>query len=335
MIYYQSKGDRKIRKASLILLFLLITAGISHAISFNRIIYPIKTKDASGDILVQQQAPSRIISLDPAITEILFAFNLNDKIVGITKNCNYPEDTKKIEKVGGERADIGKIKELKPDLVLVNLEGQKDDMEKIRRIMIQPASPDAQPEPAQVFAVDPHSLRDIYNTISVVGTVTNKEHSAYSLLQRMKRRIGWVEAKAKNEKRIKALVVIKKRPLTVAAAGTYLNDLARACGFIDVAPRGKGMFPRMNRDEIEKADPDIIITGTNIAKDPKDIYNSGDFRKTGAGKNKKGISIDADIFLRPGPRVADALEEMARSAYGWPAAVPDGKVGTGGQGEEN
>lgn len=314
---------------------MIITAGTSKATSFNRIIYPIKTKDASGDILVQKQAPSRIISLDPAITEILFAFNLNDRIVGITKNCNYPDDTKKIEKVGDNRADIGKIKELKPDLVLVNLDGQKDDMEKLRRTMVQPASPDAQPEPMQVFAVDPHSLRDIYYTISIIGTVTNKEHSAYSLLQRMKRRIEWVEARAKNEKRMKALIVIKKGPMTVAAEGSYQHGLARMCGFIDVAPRGKGMFPRMNRDEITKANPDIIITGANIAKEPKDIYNNGDFRKTNAGKNKKAVCVDADVFSRPGPRVVDALEEIASSAFGWPASGSENKTGAGGQGEEN
>jgi iron complex transport system substrate-binding protein len=266
---------------------------------------------------VQKQPPARIVSIDPAITEILFALNLGDKIVGVTENCDYPEEAKKIEKVGSGRADVNKITELKPDLVLANLEGQKSDISRLRRVMLPPASAEAQPEPMKVFAVDPQSLRDIYNTISVIGTVTNKEHSAYSLLQKMKRRVEWVEARAMKEKRLKAIVVVKKRPLTVAAEGTYLHDLLVASNFIDVSPKGKEMYPRMKRDEIERANPDVIITSANVAKDPKDIYNARDFRKTSAGKNKRAVSIDADVFSRPGPRIVQALEEIATYAYGW------------------
>ena len=307
----------KIRKASVVLIILFLASDISYAISFNRIIYPIKTKDASGDILEQKQPPARIVSIDPAITETLYELNLGDKIVAITGNCDYPEETKQVQKVGNDRADIGKIAELKPDLVLANLETQKDDIAKLRRTMLPPASGETQSSPIKVFAVDPHSLRDIYYVISVIGTVTNKEHSAYSLLQKMKRRIEWVEARAMKEKRLKALAVVKRGPLTVAAEGTYLHDLLRLSGFIDVSPRGKGLYPKMKRDEITKADPDILITCANVAKDPAGIYNDGDFRKTSAGKNKRAVSIGTEVFSRPGPRVAQALEEIAAQAHGW------------------
>ena len=310
------KGAVKIRKLSVLLIVLLIASGIASATSFNRIIYPIKTKDASGDILEQKQPPARIISVDPAITEILFNLNLKDKIVGITENCDYPEDAKNIAKVGKDRIDINKVVALKPDLVLVNFEAQRNDMERMRRTMLPPASDEAQPAPIQVFAVDPHSLQDIYNTIAVIGTVTNKEHSAYSLLQKMKRRVEWVEARAKKEKKLKALVLVKKRPLTFAGEDTYLSDLSRIAGFINVAPRGD-LYPKMRREAIEKADPDIIITSLDVARDPKNIYNDRNFRKTSAGKNKKVICIDSEIFSRPGPRVTQVLDEMAPFAYGW------------------
>jgi iron complex transport system substrate-binding protein len=297
---------------------LFLASSVSYAISFNRIIYPIKTKDATGDILKQDAPPSRIVSSDPAITEILFELNLADKIVGITENCNYPEETKKIEKVGGDRLDRGKVAGLKADLILMSLDKQEKEVQKMRQTMIQSASADAKPAPANVFAVSPHSLRDIYETISIIGTVTNKEHSAYSLLQKMKRRVEWVEARAKQGRRLKALVVVKRRwPFTVAGEGTYLHDLVRLAGMIDVSPRGKGLYPTMNRQDIERADPDLIITDTNVAKDPGGIYNSGDFRKTSAGKNKRGVSVDADVLSRPGPRVVDALEKIAAYAHGW------------------
>ena len=299
------------------LLAIFITSGIAYGISFNRIIYPVKIKDASGDLVKQEQAPARIISIDPAITEILFALNLKDKIVGITRNCDYPPETKDIQSVGDKRVDIRKVIELKPDLILANLEGQKDDIAKLRQITVIPATGEAKPVPVIVFTVDPHSLRDIYNTIDIIGTVTNKEHSAYSLLQRMKRRVDWVEARGKKERRLKAIAVISRKPLTAAGEGTYLHDLLSIAGFSDISPKGKGLYPKMKREEITKADPDIIITSKDIARDPKDIYNSRDFRKTSAGKNKKAVSLETEVFSRPGPRVVDALEEMASFAYGW------------------
>jgi len=312
------KGAFKIKKFTVLLIVLFMASAAATAISFNRIIYPIKTKDASGYILEQKQPPARIISADPSITEILFALNLKDKIVGVTVNCDYPEDAKKIEKIGKDKLDIKKIADLKPDLVLVNLDTHRSDMEKLRLIMMPPASGEEQPTTLEVFAIDPHTLKDIYNTISLIGTVTNKEHAAYSLLQRMKRRIEWVEARAKKEKRLRGVVVVKKRPLTVAGEGTYLHDLLIASNFIDISPRGEGIYPKMKRDDIKRADPEVIITSKDVAKNPRDIYNNRDFRKTSAGKNKKAISIDADVFLRPGPRIVQALEEMASFAFGWP-----------------
>ena len=249
--------------------------------------------------------------------------------MGLTENCDHPEDAKNVAKVGKDSIDINKVVALKPDLVLVNFEVQKNDMEKMRRTMLPPASPEAQPAPIQVFAVAPHSLQDIYDSISVIGTVTNKEHSAYSLVQKMKRRMEWVEARAKKEKQLKALVVVEKRPLTFAGEGTFLYDISRAAGFINVVPPGGGMYPKMKREEIAKADPDIIITSTDVARNPKDIYNDRNFRKTSAGKNKRAVCIDKELLLRPGPRLTEGLEQIANSAYGWP------RQGESGQREGN
>ncbi|MFH1710579.1 MAG: helical backbone metal receptor [bacterium] len=306
-----------IRRSAVLLFVLFLTAGAAHSVSFNRLIYPVKTKDASGDILIQKQPPARIISIDPAITEILFALNLSDKIVGVTQNCDYPEEAEKIASVGRDRVDIKKVVELKPDLVLANFYTQRSDIRKLRRTTLPLISGETSAKPIQVFTVDPRSLQDIYDAISTIGTVTNKEHSAYSLLQRMKRRVEWVEARAKKEKKLKALVIVKKRPLTAAGEGTYLYDLSGIAGFINAAPRGK-MYPTMSRQEIIKADPDIIIAGSGVAKNPKDIYNDRNFGKTPAGRNKKAVCINADIFSRLGPRVVQALDEMAAFAYGWP-----------------
>jgi len=296
-------------------LFFMFIALSAEAARFNRIIYPIETKDASGYTLKQEQAPARIISADPAVTEILFALNLKDKIVGATDDSDWPEDAKKIERIGRDNLDIKKLIKLQPDLVIVSLEKQRSNLDDLRKIKFNVTSSNETREVTlEVFAVDPKNLSEIFEVIDVIGTITNREHAAYSLTQRMRRQIDWVTSRAMKEKRMKALVVTSRRPITVASEG-ILSDLSKAAGLVNIAARGHTL--KLGRDEITKLDPDIIITSTDVARNPKDIYNNRSFRKTGAGKNKKAVCVDQKL-LRPGPRITEALDQIASSAYGWP-----------------
>jgi iron complex transport system substrate-binding protein len=172
----------------------------------------------------------------------------------------------------------------------------------------------------EVFAVNPTSMSDIIRNIFAIGTVTNREHSAYSLTQKMKRGIAWVEARAKSERkyrRYKALIVVSRHPLLVAGDDTYYSDMLRISGLINVAPKGQKGYVKMSRKDVEKADPDIIIASTDYAREPKDVYGNWDFCNTSAGKNKKALVIDRSVFYRPGPRVVTMLQDIAGFAYEW------------------
>ncbi len=292
-------------------------SAMSYAVSFNRIIYPIKTKDASGYILEQDQAPMRIISADPAVTEILFAYNLKDRIVGVSNDCDFPEDAKKIEKVGRDRLDLNKIAKLQPDLVIVSFDKQKNELEKLRNFKYPvTVSGEVQMVTLEVFAVDPKSLSDVVRNFFTIGTITNREHAAYSLVQKFNRQIEWVDARVKNEKHLRALVLVKRGPNTFASQGTFIRDLMVRGGFSDISPRGSDTTV-MDRKMIESLDPGLVITSTKVARNPQDIYNNGDFKKTEAGKNKMAVCLDDELFTRAGPRLTQGLEKVAASAYGW------------------
>ena len=73
----------------------------------------------------------------------------------------------------------------------------------------------------------------------------------------------------------------------------------------------------MERNQIEKADPDVVITSSDVAKNPKDIYNGRNFRRSSVGKSKKVACIDKEIFYRQGPRLVEAIEQIAEVVYGW------------------
>lgn len=301
---------------------MIVFAFACEAISFNRLIYPMKIKDATEQVLIQEKAPTRIVSASPTLTEILFEFQLQDRLVGITEKCDYPEATKDIYKVGGDKLDTKKLIKVQPDLVLIRLSEKNADIDALRKMKFTDTSSiELREASVEVFTVDdPDSIKGILSQISLIGTVTNREHAAYSLNQRLKRKIGWVEARAASSKgyrKYRAMVVVSRHPMSFAAQGTYLDDMLKVCGLISVAPKGDGPIVRMSRKDIEKANPDIIITSKDVSSSPGGIYGNRDFRKTSVSKTKKVLCLDPVIFSRPGPRVVQALETIGAFAYGW------------------
>src|SRR5690606_14832046 len=83
--------------------------------------FPVTVTDHSGEEVVLEEAPERIISVIPNATEIIFALGLGDKVVGVTENDNYPEEVLDIEKVGAFELNIEKIVSLEPDLVVADV----------------------------------------------------------------------------------------------------------------------------------------------------------------------------------------------------------------------
>ena len=81
-------------------------------------VFPVTLKDATGEEVVIQAKPEKIVSLIPSNTEIAFALGIGDKIVGVSDNDNYPEEVANIEKIGGMEFNVEKIISLQPNVVL-------------------------------------------------------------------------------------------------------------------------------------------------------------------------------------------------------------------------
>ena len=152
----------------LFLLLMLIFCSIALA-EENATTAAIATDDLGRAVSISR-VPERIVSLSPSNTEILFALGLGDRVVGVTKHCNYPsrvkelESSGEIEVVGGYvDPDIEMILTLRPDLVLA---GQKHS---------NGAVPLLDKENIPVFVVDSNNLNNIILSIKKVGQITGKE----------------------------------------------------------------------------------------------------------------------------------------------------------------
>jgi len=242
--------------------------------------------------------PQRIISAMPSITEILFALDLGDRVVGVTQNCSYPPEAQNKEKIGRETINLEKVISLKPDLIIMLEDAQKREIEKLKNYGLP------------VFPVNPHAVSEVIDSILKIGEVTGATAESEKIVSDLRRRIASIEAGAFFENKKAVFLAVGYRPLIGAGGHTFLNDVIRTAGGINVLENTKSPYPEINFEELYRLNPIIIIFPRGMI-DEKEIVNDVRWRRLEAVKNGKILFIDPDVLFRPGPRMVDALEAIA------------------------
>lgn len=263
--------------------------------------------DDLGRTVTIDQIPQRIISLAPSNTEILFALGLDDRVVGVTEYCNYPEAATGKPKVGGfSTVDIEKVVSLEPDLVLAT------------RIHGKTVIPALEELGLTVVALTPSSLDDVLNSITLVGRLTGQRKESSQLVNSLRTRIENVASKTRNlppNQRPRVLYLTWHDPLMTAGTGTLADDIISKAGGQNIAHDISG-DKAIDLETVIHRDPEVIIAsvGMGTGEDLPWQYVKTEPRleDTQALVNKRVYRIDGDTIHRPGPRVIHALELMAQ-----------------------
>jgi len=238
----------------------------------------------------------------PSITEMLYALNLENKIVGVTTNCNYPRYAKNKEKVGGFFLNLEKIVSLKPDLIVMLEDAQKVDIEKLKERGLP------------VYTINPHTVDEVMGSLLELGKVTGREKEAQKLAREMRLKISAVRPKIFGIefilRRPRVLVVVGYNPLIVAGGGTFIDDVVKCAGGRNISASSAVAYPQFSFEALLNENPDYIILADDILK-PKDFRADRRWQGLEAVKQGRVLFIDADILSRPGPRVVLAIEEIA------------------------
>ncbi len=266
----------------------------------------VRFKDALGNTLYLCKEPTRIVSLAPNLTEILFAINAQDKLVGVSNYSDYPESAEKLPKVGGFfNPSIEKIFALNPQLAIIARGTPLSVINKLRSLGIK------------VFATDPKTIKDVYKLILTMGRITGNVKESVSLVNKMKseeRTILKKTGKIPMSKRLKVYVEIWNNPKMSAGKGTFIDSLIKEAGGINIAENAKGSWPVMSDESVIKANPDVIIL--LYRGDVKQIESRPGWNTINAVKNHRIYVENPDIFERPGPRITDALVKLYNILYG-------------------
>lgn len=265
--------------------------------------FPLKLMDDLGRLVEIKEKPEKIISLAPSNTEILFALGLGDKVVGVTEFCDYPEEAKSKEKAGGfKEPNLEKLVELRPDVIFATGMHQKSlpDIEKLN---------------LAVFVIDSKSINDVILDIETVGKITDSEKAAEKVVAEMQEKIDMVKEKLAILADVEKPLVyyeIWNDPIQTVGPGTFIYGIIELAGGKNIVEGAAEEYPLLSLETLIKRDPAVIIAGVGSMGDPGKVKERKGWENISAVKNEKVYVIDENLVVRPGPRIADGLVEIAR-----------------------
>jgi len=259
-------------------------------------------KDQTGRMVNVPENPLRLVSLAPNITEIVYALGLGDELVGDTDNCDFPPEAKSKPHVGTMvNPSLERIVALKPDLALGTPEAnRRETADQLERLGIP------------VYGVTASTLHGTVASIEDLGKVLGRAAEATRLVAQMQARIDRVENRIKAQPEPRVLFVVWYRPLITVGPHTFIADVIRAAGGIPIGADLKGEWPRLTLEELLPLNPDVILFPKTESFSPSLTEFSGlpgwkDLRAVKDGR----MYFVSETIERSGPRLVDALEELA------------------------
>jgi iron complex transport system substrate-binding protein len=268
---------------------------------------PITLTDGFGREVSIPAPAQRIVSIAPSNTEILFAIGAGSKIVGRDDISDYPPDATEITSIGSTYGDLNTeaIVALEPDLVLAAMINSPEHVQAIEELDIS------------VFVLpNPLDFDDLYEILGTAGRITGQEAAAEVLADNLKARVDAVVEKTDGADPIRVYYEVDGMDPTApwtAGAGTFQDVLIRLAGGENIAADIE-FYGQINLEELVTRDPAIMIfsEGPWVPTTPESVAERAGWTDVTAVAGGAVYGIDANWLDRPGPRLVDALETMAK-----------------------
>jgi len=266
----------------------------------------LEITDQLGRTVKLNAPPERIVSLAPSNTEILFALDLNDKVVAVTDYCDYPAQAKDKPSIGSfSTPNLEEIIVLSPDLILATERHANKTI------------PQLESKGMTVFALDSQTLDEVLEAITLVGEVTGQNEKAAELTGDMRRRIDAITNKTSSltkGQRPRVFYLSWHDPLITAGSDTICGELIQKAGGINIAQDLTG-YPKISLEAVIEANPEVMIAGGGMGTgedSPLQLLKTEPrLRNTDARKNDRVHAVSIDFTGRAGPRIVDGLEKFA------------------------
>ena len=294
-----------LRKTLLIALIILLLSACAPQATLTPA--PLTFTDGLGREISLNGPAQKIISLAPSNTEILFAIGAGPQVVGRDQLSDYPAEAAAVTDIGSsfEALNTELIVSLQPDLVLaaeINTPEQVKQLEDLGLTVY--------------YLKNPVTLEEMYSNLELIAQLTGHEAEAATLIESLKARVAAVDEKiAPLSSRPSVFYELDAtdpaKPYT-AGKGTFINLLIDRAGGFNIASDIDG-YPQLSLEQVVAADPAFIILGdAAYGVTPESIASRPGWENLNAVKNNQVFPFDDNLVSRPGPRLVDALEELAK-----------------------
>ncbi len=264
--------------------------------------------DSLGRTVVLDAPAKRIVSMAPSNTEILFAIGAGEQVIGRDSFSNYPEEAKAVEEIGGLTGsyNLEKITSLQPDLVLlagINSVELVDSLEKLN---------------LKVFYLsNPKDFEGLFANIETVGRLTGMEENAAGFVKEKREKVDAIRKKMETVETILKVYyeldgTDPTRPWTTGP-GTYMDLMIHIVGGENIGMNLSSEWAQISQEEILVQNPDVILLGdAAYSVTPQMVVARPGWSAITAVKNGRVEVFDDDFVSRPGPRMVEGLEMLAR-----------------------
>jgi len=260
--------------------------------------------DPTGRTVQLPVDPQRVVALAPSVTEIVYALQAEQRLVGVTRFSNYPAAAQQLPRVGSYvHLDVERIVALQPDLCIAVKDGNPiASVEQLLAVGIP------------VFAVDPVDLERVMQSVTAIGGILDAQERARAVVTDMRSRMDAVRARVRQAgHRPRVFFQIGISPIVSVGDNTFIDTLITMAGGINVAA-GKAPYPRFSREQVIALAPEVIVI-SSMAREAIFEQVKAEWMQWPAIPAVRDNAIHIappDLFDRPSPRLVTALEVLAR-----------------------
>lgn len=268
-------------------------------------VYPLTVEDDLGNEVIIEEEPERVVSLSPANTETLFALGAGERIVGRTDYCSYPEEAAEVESVGTYTApNTELIISLSPDVVFAS-----DYIDDAVRDQVEEAG-------AKVVVFSANDVKSVEKNIETAGQILNLNDKAQELTESMTAELEELKdviAEGSAEKS----AFIDLGSYYSAGTGSLLGNMLNDLSVRNIAEDTGETWPQLSLEKIIESDPDIYISLFTSPEELKQTSGLNDLEciKNGNIIYFEGLSPEADMIQRAGPRIVEGTKLLAEKIY--------------------
>lgn len=251
------------------------------------------------------QTPQRIVSLAPSVTETLFAIGAGEQLVGICTFCDFPREVERIDRIGAYiNPNVEAIVAKRPDVVIGVPVNSPEAIAALHRLGVR------------TLIVHVDTIAEIEAAIRTIAQEAGREARGEKLLADMNQRMAEIRKRLEGATPRRVLMVVGQTPLIAVGSNIFLDELINQAHGINIAADTRQPWPYLSLEVAVAKQPEVIIDGSMGSEEGQDPE-----QRLGIWKNFPAVPAVRDgrlhgrlsfAILRPGPRLPEAFEELAR-----------------------